>query len=153
MRPADPAQSYLKGLIESYDQFAVDCKDDFMSRDLAPIIEGHPLMDHFIKSGGDLGYWWCRHQFAANLEDSVFCMANIRLPPSIRGQGVFSQYLDHVMSNPHHFKWIRVEALDREGDLESYLRRRGFEEFRPWNSKFDYSTIVVLRSTYQIEVQ
>ena len=123
---------YLRGLIRTYDDFAADTKGaQALSRDLSPLTGEEPLSHRLLNACGDLGYWWCRYTGSVeglrSENEDVFCMANIRVPPPLRGRGIFTGYLDHITANPHHFKRIRVESV---GNLElcTYLRRRGFKD-------------------------
>lgn len=114
-------QEYLSRLIGRYGQFAADSCDRYLSRDLTPREMGD---EHFE---GDAGYWWCRHMRPKSLSgNGVFCIANVTVPESIRGQGVFGTFLEHVMNNPHHFTGVEVESLDRDGRLVEYLVSRDF---------------------------
>ena len=111
-------QEYLASLIAAYNMFAADSCDRFLSRDLTP----REMSDEHFE--GDAGYWWCRHM----VRDGVFCIANVTVPESIRGQGVFGEFLDYVISNPHYFTGVEVESLDRDGRLIEYLNERDFVE-------------------------
>ena len=129
---ADP-DLYLKGLIKTFEDFADETRDlQAYSSDLSPLTGEEPVAQRLLESCGDLGYWWCRHTGSMDgltrpENEHVFCMANIRVPPPLRGRGIFTGFLAHIILNPHHYRRIRVESV---GNLEfcTYLRRRGFKD-------------------------
>lgn len=118
-------QEYLSRLVERYEQFAADSSDKFLSEDLTP-----REMDKDFENGA--GYWWCRHMSRTALSgNGVFCIANVYVPERIRGQGVFGEFLDHIMNNPHHYTGVELESLDPDGRLIKYLvSERGFTVVR-----------------------
>ena len=130
---SSPIEYYLRGLIRTYDDFADETRGlQAYSSDLSPLTGEEPLAKRLIEACGDLGYWWCRHTGSMDgltgaENEHVFCMANIRVPPPLRGHGIFTKYLDYVIENPYHYRNIRVESV---GNLElcTYLRRRGFKD-------------------------
>ena len=120
-------------MIDRYEQFAADSSAPdrcFSSRDLNP----SEMHDDYFE--GDPGYWWCRHHSPESPSGKgVFCIANVTVPESIRGQGVFGEFLDHIMNNPHRFGGVEVEAIFNDRLIE-YLEGRGFVRFREnaWDS-------------------
>lgn len=117
-------EEYLAALIAAYEMFAFDAQDKFLSGDLTP-------RDMSAGFDGDPGYWWCRHMVPKGklTGRGMFCIANVRVPESIRGKGVFGEFLDYVISNPHYFTGVEVEAIFNDHLIE-YLKGRGFVNFR-----------------------
>ena len=113
-------QDYLDLLIEKYIMFAVDSADEFKSRDLTP-----RSMETYFE--GDPGYWWCRHMVPKGklTGTGMFCIANVTVPERIRGQGIFGEFLDYVISHPFHFTGVEVESIFEDRLIE-YLKGRGF---------------------------
>lgn len=63
-----------------------------------------------------------------------FSIVNIRLSPSIRGQGVLTAFLEYIESHPHHYQGVEVALIENKS-LAKRLLNLGWQ-YRSFFTRF-----------------
>ena len=75
-----------------------------------------------------------------------FSIVSVHFDPSVRGQGVFTQFLDYVRSHPHHYQGLEVAIIENK-HLAHRLLHRGWQ-YKSLFSKIFFSEKPTLISDF-----
>ncbi|WP_338167205.1 hypothetical protein [Vibrio sp. 10N] len=64
-------------------------------------------------------YGYCLVRSAAGSQR--FSIVSVNFTPSARGQGVFTQFIQYIANNPHHYLGVEVEVIENQGLAKKLL--------------------------------